>query len=341
MKKLFQFLMIALSIVMVPALSACSSGSDDEPKGGGDEPAAPSQSELLVGEWMEEVGQTASNKVLFVIKYEKGSSFNVVFDYVTTTDSYFTGWNGTYSIKNSTIILDYVNMLGTKDHSELQIKSIDNYKLTTYDMNMQATEYFYRIVDTYQMNIGETRDLIISDASFSPSSYESSNVRVATVSGGKVQALARGTSYITVNSSVGKAVVRVVVTDPNNYADDLLPYLGENISIAKNDWGAEINDESDDVGSDLTLNLYRVFDDLTQLIGFYYDSTRTIQQINVIYRQGTDSNKIKSWLDKKYEYLGFESDCYYYSTYKNNRVVVIQFLPKYLTLGYSFYESSK
>ena len=64
MKKLFQFLMIALSIVMVPALSSCSSGSDDEPKGGGDEPAAPSQSELLVGEWMEEAGHQVTLRVV-------------------------------------------------------------------------------------------------------------------------------------------------------------------------------------------------------------------------------------------------------------------------------------
>jgi len=183
------------------------------------------------------------------------------------------------------------------------------------------------------MNVGESRELKISDANFAGASYNTNNPYVVTVSAsGSVKALKRGVAYISVKSSIGTAVIRVVVTDKENYFDDFMLQLGELVDVTIDTYGNIFVDIPQDSGD--LMRDYPVFDELIQEIGFIYEQDKVIWQISVLFRGNANEDEIKSTLDRKYTYKGLKNGEYVYNAEKYARFVEIIYNPSARTLYY-------
>lgn len=330
MKNIYSILGKSIILIAMVLLASCSKSDDDNTSGGGGggetpKPGMPDYASLIVGEWFVN-GDTGNSLTCGFSSFNSNGSFTSTLMSASLNASDYSSWSGTYKVSGDTFSEEYNDPYDGKYVSATyEIKRITKYDMELYLKAYGMYEQSHKIVDTYQMQVGETKEVRINDSEFTPLTYSSYDKKVATVStSGTITAVKRGVSYIQVSSSIGIAVVRVVVTDPNNFLDDMVPYLGEDIAVASAIYGTAYVEQ--DQGDGRIMRHYFLVDELMRQVGFYYDtSSKLVSSIIVAFRNSVDISKIKASFDKKYEFVGNADDGdEVYTTTKNDVIVYIR-----------------
>ena len=329
MKNIYSVLCKSFVLIAIVLLASCSKSDDDNTGGGSGgetpQPGTPDYASLIVGEWF--VNQDTGNSFNSgFTQFNSDGTFSSTLIQASLDASDYSSWSGTYKVTGNTFSQEYNSAYDGKYVSATyEIRRITKYDMELYYKALGMYEQSHKIVDTYQMKVGETREVKINDPEFTPITYSSYDKKVATVSTtGTIAAVKRGVSYIQVSSSLGIAVVRVVVTDPDNFLDDMVPYLGENIADASAVYGTAYVEQ--DQGDGRIMRHYFLVDELMRQVGFYYDSSsKLVSSIIVAFRHSVEISKIKASFDKKYELYGYADDGdEVYTTTKNDVIVYIR-----------------
>lgn len=323
MKALLHYLAIALSVLAVVSLTACS---DNDDIGGGYQWDYP-----VVGEWYQDLGiQTDEIQQVCVSKYDSDGSMSGFIATAMTMDWNYTVAEGTYRIEGKKL---YENLLldgSEKDTYDYDIKSVGKYDMILYNNITVSDVIYHRIVDTYYLEVGETDMLGVNDPDFIPMEYTSNDDLVATVSsGGTIEAVRAGTAYLSAISSSGTAVVRVVVTNPITGIDDFLAYFDEDISVATNAYGDMYEDLELKDESSLTMRHYNLIDDRVQEIGFVYDDSGIVEDIRFVLRDPSLVDDLITAFYKRYEYKTEKKDYLYFQTKRSAKEVLISINTSY------------
>lgn len=317
MKALSRYMAIALSVLAVVSLTACSDNDDIGDSYQWDYP--------VVGEWYQDLGiQTDEIQQVCVSKYNSDGSISGFIATAMAMNWNYTVAEGTYRVEGKKL---YENLLlngSEKDTYNYDIKSVGKYDLVLYNNITVSDVIYHRIVDTYYLEVGETDVFGVNDPDFIPLEYTSNDDLVATVSpGGTIEAVRAGTAYLSAISSSGTAVIRVVVTNPVTGIDDFLAYMGENISVATKAYGGIYEDIDFQDDSGRTMRHYYLIDNQIQEIGFIYDTSGIVEDISFAIRDPYMVDGFTKTCKTIYKYKTEIEDYLYFQTPQNSRNVIV------------------
>ncbi|MBP5340107.1 MAG: hypothetical protein J6Z14_12545 [Prevotella sp.] len=285
----------------------------------------------LEGEWLE-YNSSGEMELYQVTDYSKSGSFKMLLVWVSAQNNEWQNMSGKYSYDkvNNSLLLNYeTEIAGNKNVTmSFKISFRDAYTMSMYDESMGDKTDLYRIVATYNMTVGQEKK-IEADVIDNPVSYQSTAKRVATVdNAGTIRAIKRGTSYILVKSSTSTAVVRVVVTDPENVIDDCMKYLGRNINEVSGEFDFRPTFDSQLQGNDMWVRAYNVVDEYTMDVGLFYNiRDNKITAAVADLRETAKWNDIIASFNRKYEFINSMAveggTTYTYDTEKDGKKVQI------------------
>ena len=280
----------------------------------------------ISGEWLQDASY--DNKVVSAIQMYRNGTYKAENVRMDIEDRVFETQSGSYTISGNSLTRDITSSIYGKALDEITIKQVTDYSLTLYTKAASSTEVLYRIVDTYNMKVGETRIVIIADSDFKPTSYQSNYNYVASVdNSGIITAEKRGTAYIIVSSSSSeKAVIRVKVTDSDNAIDNYYFYLGAKTSAIKDVLGTphyDFNPTDDD-----PFISYWLFDDYFSAVTFNYKKSARVSWYgynvaDVVYhilvdvKENVNNNTISQSLNSYFQYLGNDGTTEIYGIISN------------------------
>lgn len=337
-KHLLKYLLLVLIALFTEiSLTSCHSDSTSDPT-----PAPtptptpkPDPTPSIVGEWLEN-NSTEGVISLFTSKYEDDGTYSQWLGYIMMQYNFNINYIGTYTLSDNALTLKYYDSAISENTTEnFDVRSLDKYTLIRYWPEGSATIISHRIIDTYYLTVGDEKEIIINDNEFVPISYNSTDQRVATVKKGIITAKKRGTSFVSVSSSIGSAVIRVVVSDPENVFDDYLEYLDSTIEEVTNEFGTVYFDSITYKGD--KVRQFNQLDEVVKSVAFYYDSEKIVGTIIADIRHDVNENVITKALEKKYELADKRDGTYYYRTEKDGQEVTIVWSPTdYYHVSYQF-----
>ncbi|MBQ7426749.1 MAG: hypothetical protein IJV20_05815 [Prevotella sp.] len=205
---------------------------------------------------------------------------------------------GIYSYKEKLDIVYTTSYDQRHHHAVWRVVNADNYSLTIYDES-QSRQYVYcRVVDTYTMTIGESKQCNVDDGMFKTVRYHSCDENIANVDdSGMITAVKRGTTYIKCISDIGEVVIRIVVSDPHRVMDDYVQYVGLPVDSMIAGFNLDFIKGKDSYNNWI---IYHLHDDVVRSISARYIVEEHITDILGEFQQHTDINKIVSYFDSKY-----------------------------------------
>lgn len=316
MKGLLYYIAIVLSVLSVISLTACSDDDDIDTVYHWDY--------SVVGEWYQDIGvQTDEMQQICVSKFNDDGTFSGLIASATIRDWYYFPAEGTYRIEGNQFYETYT-MFDETVTDVYEVKSVGKYDMLLYNRLGESEDFSHRIVETFHLKVGETEELWVNDPDFIPMEYYSNDDRIATISEtGTIEAVRAGTAYLSAVSSIGTAVVRVVVTNPVTSIDDFMAYFGEDISVATNAYGNMYKDLSLKDDTTLTMRLYNLIDDHVQEVGFIYDPSGIVEDIRFIVRDSALVDELLMTYDKIYDYRAVYKDIFYFQAKKYGRDVAV------------------
>lgn len=290
------------------------------------------QKVTIVGEWLED-GSSSSSKHFFVATYYESGKVKTWEAYADNTylpTTYFNG-EGAYEYDGSSLSLNVESELG-KTTDEYKVREISKYNMLLYYEQTASTDELHRIIDTYEMKVGESKDIKIIDSEFVATSYSSCDKGIVTTDqNGNLKAVKRGTTYIKITSSIGTAIIRVIVNDPDNYFDDGLVYLGESVAgltpvygdmYRGNAWG----DRS-----------YNLIDDVMLKIEVTCETEDIVSWVTIHLTDNADLDKVYQSLKNKYTLDSDYEDIADFTTQKESREVIISFNKKLKIIEFFYF----
>lgn len=340
---------IAIAVLMVISFDSCQPDTElDSDPTPTPAPAptptptpTPAPAYSIVGEWFDDAS-TEDYKFMATLNYKENGTFTSWTGLAMQQRNLYYNEEGTYTFSGNTLTQKYIDgILGENTVDVCDVRTLDKYNLFLYYSQQSSTSELHRIIDTYNLTVGESKNIAIDDNEFVPVAYSSTDLRVATVQNGSIRAVKRGTAYVSVKSSIGTAVIRVVVTDPNNVIDDYLEYLGESIDDVTKEFG-DYCFQGETIESGVPSKKYELLDEYVEEVAFYYNSEGTVTRIIASIRLGTSVDYIAKALERKHEYKYELEGDYYYSTIKDGKEVVVIWGAVDYTISYDFkYDNTK
>lgn len=330
MKTIFKYMEIVIAGLLLLPLVGCSE-DDDEPTS-----LNTDWENYAVGEWFSDLGEPVKSiKEVSISTYKNDGTWFGSLAHVDAYSSYNITVDGTYRISGKQFI-QTATMFGETSTYSYQIISLGKYDWLMYFPETEMTDLAHRIVDTIHMEVGQTDYVQINDPDFYPMEYTSNDEEVVEIAAtGTFQTKRAGTAYISVVSSIGTAVVRVVVTDPETHIDNFVRYLGEDKSLVTNAYGNICFNY--DFGDGTTYQGYDLIDSNISSIGFSYTDNR-VDSIDVWLTGTAEIDKIQSAFEKAYTYLTEFGGVVYYRTMKNLRAVKVMYLEDFNAIRIKFYD---
>lgn len=288
---------ILFLMLMAFALASCNDDCDHGVSGGS------INSNILVGSWYEET-QNEENT------YSASSAF-----YGKYCNRLVQGeGQGTYLLDSERNRLTWsYQSNGMKQTIDWKLRNVSKYQFVQYSDVAVLT--YGKIVDTYNMNGGDTKTISFNELSVQ--GYESTNEHIATVSSdGLVTATGeKGTAYIKVKCSEATIYVKVIVGD--NYPDLWIDYSG----LLGKDYAAMKSMLGDPTRSD-EKNGYSLYAYVTELHNILEglrvsinSVTHKIDQIDLFINEGVPQEEILAYMNAHYYRLsGNYGTQYHYST---------------------------
>lgn len=270
-------------------------------------PTPPTPTYSVKGQWLQET-TSGGVQVMATDNYKEDGTFD---SWIYFAGDQYT-YSGTYTYSDNKLTRRYVSPITNSNTVEVYIvNKLDKYSMSSTLDAVQASENFYRIVNTYQMNVGDSRAFSVDDADFAATAYSSTNPQVATVDAtGKIQAVKRGFAFIKASTASSTAAIRVEVADASHPVDDLMPFMGgsiENVKAAFGDNYTEIPGEL------LTEWRYDVIDNVIKSVSFSH-LMGNVMTATISLRDEADFNAIAQYLDEHYTLKQSNSAFRQYST---------------------------
>ena len=243
--------------------------------------------------------------------------------------------DGIYKMSDNKINAVYTTPFAAQHFSEMyKVNNADKYSLSLVIEGTGSSGVFHRIVETYNMQLGESRQCSISDPEFNAVSFVSYDENIATVDeSGMIRAMKRGTAYIKMISAVGEAIIRVIVNDSDNLMDDFTKYIYGPIDKVLNDFGSHY--VTFDMDNGLTSVFYNVYDDAVRAIQFNYLQREHVYNIMGTFQSRADLKSIIASFDQKYEKRPSTGELYhYYYAYVDGHLVRMLIDEEYYTFMY-------
>lgn len=287
MKKISKLTVLTVALAAGALFASCS--EDENSK-------APEFSPSIIGEWFEDASE-GDAQLYSTTEIKEDGTLSMWFGYASSPQSLYFTYDGTYSYNDEKLTQRYVSPItGDNTTEEYDVKAVDDYTLTLYAENVATTSTHHRIVNTYNMSVGESKAFSVNDTNFDATSYSSTNNSIAQVDGsGNIVAMKRGMAFICANSSIGTAVIRVVVTDPDNVIDDFMSFIGSSITEVEKVYGRNYIE----VPSIPTERTYALLDETTESVVFQHFSG-VVLAIVANLRNDVNSDAIIESFSKKY-----------------------------------------
>ena len=190
---------------------------------------------------------------------------------------------------------------------------VEGNTLTTLNPYDYSVDTYYRIIDTYEMEVGETREFKYNGESGKPT-FESSSHIIASINSysdsedvnsilkpGIITARKFGEAYITARYPNGNAVViKVIVKDGDSQATDFFDEL-----MTSKDHIFGIFGKKYFAGEKFNLEnqyFYIVGDKQIKFVDFSFDKEDRVRAVAANYWTSCDMQKIKESLDKRFTY---------------------------------------
>ena len=298
-------------------MASCS--DDDDTDDGAD-----IQYRSIVGEWYSDFGEEVEGAMDWGISTVRDDGITDGFlAHITKDDGYFIPVEGTYKISGKKYSQS-ITMFGETETSTLDIISIGMYDIKLFNTENQMLDISHRIVDTYNLQVGETHEMLINDPDFAVMEYHSDNEKVATVSPGRtIEALRAGTAYISAMSAKGTAVIRVIVTNPLTGIDDFMAYMFESVDVATQAYGTIYQDLEFGDSSGNNMRHYFMLDENVEEIGFTFGDSKVVEDIRVVFRNSEMLDEIAEKYFGLYDLRAQQDDVLFFQTKKNSRIVNI------------------
>ena len=327
MKEIYKYMTFVIVGLLLMPMAGCSD-DDDSPDGNN------SFDYSIVGEWYTETGKSVNGiKEQGISQYNSDGTWHGSVVYIDALHNQNVSIDGTYRITGKTFI-QTMNMFGETSTSTYNIQSLGKYDLMMYFPEGEMIDLSHRIVDTVHMQVGQSDNVQINDPDFMPMEYSSSDEDVVDIAAtGTFQTKRAGTAYLSVVSSIGTAVIRVVVTDPETYIDNFVRYLGEERSTVTNAYGNLYYDI--DLGNGVINQQYALIDDNINEVTFCYSANR-VDSIDLWLNETADIDNILTAFSNHYSYLTDYNGVYYFRTMKNLRVVRIHYVDEYKGIRIKF-----
>ncbi len=279
----------------------------------------------ITGEWLGTYSDD-NQVVMTTVEFTSGGAYKEWIAYISKEDNSNIDREGTflndgkidivYSVKN---VEQYYPR---QFHKIWRIVKCDKYVLRIYDETAGEEQTYRKVVDIYNMNLGEQRVINITDVNFHALDYKSCDERVATVDQyGNIYAIKRGTTYIRVISADSEIVVRVEVNDKNNLIDDYTMFIGEPINYAVNSFGPIYNETPLKDGT--TFLTFNIIDNKLKRLYFHYFVEDRVYKIEGDFLDGTDLTQIIEVFKEKYITLGSEKEHVHYYLSQGNHDILI------------------
>ena len=192
---------------------------------------------------------------------------------------------------------------------------VEGNKLTTLNPYDYSVDTYYRIIDTYEMEVGETREFKYNGESGKPT-FESSSHIIASINSysnsedvnsilkpGIITARKFGEAYITARYPSGNTVViKVIVKDGDSettdFFDELMTSKDHIFGLFGNKYfaGETFNLENQ--------YFYVVGDKQIKFVDFQFDKEDRVWAVGANYWTSCDMQKIKESFDKRFTYEG-------------------------------------
>ena len=214
---------IFLQLVLLFGFSSCSNDDD-----GTSFPL-----ENVTGEWYQDYSD--ESKVNFAyVTFSPDGQFTDREVNIGLNSNYDMLVEGTYKYDGKTVrILSTTKYDPRQYYQEWRVDGVQKYTLEFTEEAVHESHVFHRVVDTYKMNVGDSRQWSVNDASFSVLSYFSTDEKIASVDeNGMIHANKRGTVFVRGLSATEEAVIKVEVDDSDNLIDDFVKYRRHSRQIA-------------------------------------------------------------------------------------------------------------
>ena len=302
-------------------LTACSSDNDsyDVPGMGN------ITRDMIVGEWYEPNGEGSYG----IGNYKAdGSMTSTTINATKNIWSYSTN-NGYWDFSDGVLTVvtngDNAGLLNTNTKGISRIIKLTKYEIQDSDLDMDLISGGYRIVDTYQMNVGESRQAIVNDSEFVPQEYSTVNYHVASVDNeGNIEARHLGTTYILIKSSIGTAVIRVVVNDSANDFDDALQILGMPLKSVTKEYGKLYIERTHD--NDTTVRVYNLADEKVMQMKLITDTAGYVYRIEQSLSNNITPDVVRASFNRKYKYHSTSDGIDWYTTQWQFRMVGVGYV---------------
>lgn len=258
--------------------------------------------DMIVGEWFQPAGDGAYT----IGCYNEDGSLNSCMIYATNKEWVYTKNKGNWDFSDGllTVVstISHSGILNTTAKAVYRPIKLTKYELQESSLDVDLVSESYRIVDTYQMNVGETRKVIIDDNDFVPQEYSTVSYHVASVeSDGIVEARHLGTTYILIKSSIGTAVIRIVVNDSANDFNDALQSMGLPIQAITKEYGQKYTEITLEDGKNA--RLYHLADEKVMELVMYMDTDGYVESVEQRFSNSITPNEVRASLNRKYDFL--------------------------------------
>lgn len=260
----------------------------------------------ITGEWFGTYSDQ-SQVVMTTIEFSNNRSYKEWTAYIAKENSFNHTREGSYSNGEKIDIIFSTKYNPTQFHKVWRVIETDKYKLHIFDETENGEQTYQRIVETYNMNVGESRFFSINDADFNATAFHSCDESIATIDDkGEIHAVKRGVTFIQIVSPIGQIAVRIKVEDVDNKIDDYSTYLNEPISKAINTFGQIYRDYNLENGRKCLT--YHVIDDVVKTLIFHYILEDRVYLIEGDLQEDANVDKIIESFDKKYKKLESEEN---------------------------------
>lgn len=322
---LFFIYLIPFSVM----LTGCTDNSETEING-------ESESYPIVGEWLEDQSY-GDRKALYTLNIKADGTTEMWQGLSNQSNSLYYSYSGTYTYDGSTLVQRHISPIDNSNVTEkYEVMSIGKYDMITYYAQLTSTSFLHRIINTYEMQVGEVKTFQPADMILGASSYSSTNSFVATVNNGSIVANKRGIAFIYVDSPEGRAAFRVVVKDPDNYVDDCIPFLRLQVNDVVSMFGSEYSLLIDNSTGIQSIR-YNQIDELIESVTFSYTAKNMVNDIVVRIRESADLTKIRKSLDNKYSDVEIVEDGVIYTVANDKYVYGIYWIPRTRSLLYKVF----